>query len=298
MLAEQERRGQIELRSGESGVGGRGGDNRGHFFGNTQRGLARIRRTCDWPADDQVIGPGLDGLGRGRDAGLVVCGGACGSYARHNDQEFRPAGCADRRGLRGWRLPPRPAPHPCASRARARARAPGEPEMPTSERAAASMLVRIVTPSRAGRFLCSARASRAALIIALAAEGVQGKQPDAWQPRSRGDRPSHGVRNVVELQVEEYLEPEARERFDGSRAFCREQTGYRPSSSPRNPSACEPRHTPARRGLHPGRRLVVTIRAGRDGTSRSSIRTLARPFSSKPSLRATSYDTSSSRPST
>ena len=56
----------------------------------------------------------------------------------------------------------------------------------------------------------------------LAAEGVQGKQPDAWQPRSRGDRPSHGVRNVVELQVEEYVEPEARERFDGSRAFCRE----------------------------------------------------------------------------
>jgi hypothetical protein len=27
----------------------------------------------------------------------------------------------------------------------------------------------------------------------------------------------------VELQVEEYVEPKARERFDGSRAFCRKQ---------------------------------------------------------------------------
>jgi len=57
-------------------------------------------------------------------------------------------------------------PATCARRASAKACTPGESETPISARASASMLVRIVTPSNAGRLL-PATASRAARIIAL-----------------------------------------------------------------------------------------------------------------------------------
>lgn len=45
------------------------------------------------------------------------------------------------------------------------ARVVGEPETPTRRSAARSMLVNIVTPSRAGRFFFPATASRAARIM-------------------------------------------------------------------------------------------------------------------------------------
>ncbi len=96
MLAEQERRGQIGRGQRSQAWAAVAETAEAISSAMLKRGLARIRRTCDGAADDQIIGPGLNGFGRSGDAGLVVCGGVCGSHARNNNQELRPAGCADR----------------------------------------------------------------------------------------------------------------------------------------------------------------------------------------------------------
>ncbi len=81
------------------------------------------------------------------------------------------------------------------------------------------MLVRIVTPSSAGRFFSPGSGLPRSPHHRAAAEGMQSKQPDPRQLRGRSYRSRNGVRDVVELQVEKYLEPEARELLNGSRAF-------------------------------------------------------------------------------
>jgi hypothetical protein len=52
---------------------------------------------------------------------------------------------------------------------------------------------------------------------------VERKQPNSRQLRGRGNRSGNGVGDIVELQVEEYLEPEARELLNRSRALRRKQ---------------------------------------------------------------------------
>jgi len=81
------------------------------------------------------------------------------------------------------------------------------------------MLVKIVTPSSAGRFLRRATASWAARIMAEP-PSVCSQQADPRQVRSRGHRPGYGIGNVVKLQVEEDPEAQTRELLKGSRAFC------------------------------------------------------------------------------
>ena len=80
---------------------------------------------------------------------------------------------------------------------------------------------RIVTPSRAGRFFLPLHSLAGGPHHGAAAERMQRKQPNARQLRGRGNRSSHGIGNVVELQVEEYPEPKACELLNRSRAFRR-----------------------------------------------------------------------------
>lgn len=61
--------------------------------------LAGIRRRGDGPADDEVVRTVADRLGGRRHARLVVPRRARRPHARHDNQEFRPAGPADRSRL-------------------------------------------------------------------------------------------------------------------------------------------------------------------------------------------------------
>ena len=149
-----------------------------------------------------------------------------------------------------------------ASRAKATARDAGDPETPTRRSAAASMLVKIVTPSSAGPLCLPATASRAAAASSRPRRGVDVDHPHLRQLRRSGDRSGHCVRNVVELEIEENLEAQARELFNRPRAFRSKEL-----ASDFEEACCAaktPRQGAGRTlgGQHPARRLVVTIRGG------------------------------------
>jgi hypothetical protein len=140
-----------------------------------------------------------------------------------------------------------------------------------------------------------------------ASRSVHGEKTDSGQVSSSRNCTRYGVRNVVEFQIEEDIKTKARELLNGARAFGGEKLAP-DFENPRDPSElagqinCRSKmfkiqsddKSPAAGGDQSARSEA----RGREGTSRSSSRTFASPCWSNPSRRATSYETSNSRPST
>ncbi len=123
------------------------------------------RPTTKWLAPARMASPGV--ATRDWSFKAALAGRTPGTTIRNfgpHARRIARASCADAT------TPSSPA---CfASRAKATAREAGNPETPTRRSEAASMLVKIVTPSSTGRLLLPATASRAACIIAT--------PPSAW----------------------------------------------------------------------------------------------------------------------